>query len=178
MKKIIRKIKNFIFKIIYILIIIYLLIFVPKIFGYTPLVVVSGSMQPTLKVGSIMYYHEKEIPEFEENEILVYKIPKHIVSHRIVKKTETGFVTKGDANVSVDFNEVRVSQVLGEGTEWCIPWLGYYADYIYNHKYLMWISIIVIVIDLCNDMYNTHKKKVEVLTNNENTEISQIEEME
>jgi hypothetical protein len=41
----ILKIKNIIFKILYMLIIIYLLIFVPCIWGHKPLVVISGSME-------------------------------------------------------------------------------------------------------------------------------------
>ena len=52
------KIKNCIFKIMYILVIIYLLIFVPTIWGQKPLVVISGSMEPTLNVGGILYYHD------------------------------------------------------------------------------------------------------------------------
>ena len=55
------KIKNFIFRIIYILLIIYLLIFIPSFFGHKPLVVISGSMEPTLKVGGILYYEKVEI---------------------------------------------------------------------------------------------------------------------
>ncbi len=156
----IKKLKNFIFKIIYLLIIVYLLIFVPKVFGYHPLVVVSGSMEPILKVGGILYYHEKEIEDFNKGEILVYQTPEHIISHRIVEAKQDGFITKGDANNSEDFDIINTSQVIGEGTNWSIPYLGYYADYIYNHKYLLFISLGVIFIDLCGDMYDTHKKKV------------------
>lgn len=155
----IKKIKNIIFKIIYLLIIVYLLIFVPKIFGYHPLVVVSGSMEPALKVGGILYYHKENIEDFNAGEILVYQTPEHIISHRIVEYKQDGFVTKGDANNSEDFDLVEASQILGEGTNWSIPYLGYYADYIYNHKYLLFISLGIIFVDLCGDMYDTHKKK-------------------
>ena len=49
----IRKIKDIVLKIIYILITIYLLIFIPSFWGHKPLVVISGSMEPVLKVGGI-----------------------------------------------------------------------------------------------------------------------------
>ena len=52
------KIKDLIFRIIYILLIIYLLIFIPSLWGKKPLVVISGSMEPTLKVGGILYYEK------------------------------------------------------------------------------------------------------------------------
>ena len=54
------KMKNLIFSILYILVIIYLLIFVPSLWGQKPLVVISGSMEPTLQVGGLLYYHEEE----------------------------------------------------------------------------------------------------------------------
>ena len=65
------KIKDFIFRIIYILLIIYLLIFIPSLWGKKPLVVISGSMEPILKVGGILYYEKININEFEEGDILV-----------------------------------------------------------------------------------------------------------
>ena len=154
------KIKDFIFRIIYILLIIYLLIFVPSLWGQKPLVVISGSMEPTLKVGGILYYEKIDINELDEGDILVYQTKEHIISHRIVDINENGFITKGDINNSVDNYLVSDEQILGKGTNWSIPFIGYYADYIYSHKYLLYISLGVIIVDLCNDMYKEHKKKV------------------
>jgi signal peptidase len=154
------RIKDFIFRIIYILLIIYLLIFVPSIWGHKPLVVISGSMEPTLKVGGILYYEKIDINGLDEGDILVYETKDHIISHRIVEINEDGFITKGDANNSVDGVLINNNQILGKGTNWSIPYLGYYADYIYGHKYLLYISLGLIIIDLCNDAYKEHKKKV------------------
>lgn len=154
------KIKDFIFRIIYILLIIYLLIFVPSLWGQKPLVVISGSMEPTLKVGGVLYYEKINIDDFDEGDILVYQTNDHIISHRIVDIIENDFITKGDKNNSVDNYLVNRNQVLGKGTNWSIPFIGYYADYIYGHKYLLYISLGIIVVDLCNDVYKEHKKKV------------------
>lgn len=153
------KIKNVIFRILYVLIIIYLLVFVPCLWGHKPLVVISGSMEPTLKVGGILYYEKMELEDFKINDILVYKTKDHIISHRIVDIVDDGFITKGDANNSVDNNLVNKNQVLGKGTNWSIPYIGYYADFIYTHKYLLYISLSIIVVDLLNDFYRDHKKK-------------------
>ena len=151
------KIKDFIFRIIYILLIIYLLIFIPSLWGKKPLVVISGSMEPILKVGGILYYEKININEFEEGDILVYQTKEHIISHRIVDITSDGFITKGDNNKVLD-SKVNLNQVLGKGTNWSIPFIGYYADYVYNHKYLLYISLLIIILDLCNDTYKLHKK--------------------
>lgn len=154
------RIKDFIFRIVYILLIIYLLVFIPTLWGHKPLVVISGSMEPVLKVGGILYYEKIDVNEFDEGDILVYTTKDHVISHRIVNITDNGFITKGDVNNSVDGDLVNENQILGKGTNWSIPFIGYYADYIYGHKYLLYISLALIIIDLCNDTYKEHKKKV------------------
>lgn len=157
----IKKLKNYIFKILYVLILIYLIIFIPSFWGHKPLVVISGSMEPTLKVGGILYYEEINVNDFDKDDILVYQLNKHTISHRIVDITENGFLTKGDNNKSIDTYEVEKEQVIGKGTDWSIPYIGYYADYIYNHKYLLFISIGIIVIDLLVDGYKERKRRKE-----------------
>lgn len=157
-------IKNCIFKIIYFLVIIYLLIFIPTIWGEKPLVVISGSMEPTLNVGGILYYHEKDFDDFKVDDVIVYQLEDHIISHRVFDITENGIITKGDANNSYDNLLINKNQVLGEGTNWCIPLIGYYADFIYNHKYLLFITLLIIIVDMISDK---HKKK-EVYANEKN----------
>lgn len=157
----ITKLKNGIFSILYVLVLIYLFTFIPSFWGYKPLVVVSGSMEPTLKVGSIVYYHEIDKNSFEKDNILVYTTKEHIISHRVVDKVENGYITKGDANECNDSNIIENEQILGQGENWCIPFLGYYADYIYTHKYLLFIVVSMIIIDLLFDYYKKYKKKGE-----------------
>ena len=94
--------KNIIFKVFYILIIIYLIIFIPVLWGKKPLVIISGSMEPILKVGGILYYEKINLDDFKKDDILVYQLNEHIVSHRIVNINEYGFETKGDNNNSND----------------------------------------------------------------------------
>lgn len=149
-------IKNIIFKIIYILVIIYLIIFIPMIWGYKPLVIVSGSMEPILKVGGILYYKTIPLDDYKVDDILVYRIPDHNVSHRIVEINNNSFLTKGDVNEYLD-NPVNIGQILGKGTNFSIPLIGYYANFVYNHKYLLYISIFVVGIDY----YYSNKKKNE-----------------
>lgn len=135
--------KNIIFKVFYILIIIYLIIFIPVLWGKRPLVVISGSMEPILKVGGILYYEKINLDDFKKDDILVYQLNEHIVSHRIVDINEYGFETKGDNNNSNDSYIVDKNNVIGRGNNWSIPYIGYYADFIYNHRYLLIMMIVL-----------------------------------
>lgn len=143
--------KEIFIKIIYLFLLMYLIIFIPKLFGYNPLVVISGSMEPTLKVGGLLYYEEIDINDFKEKDILVYELKDHIISHRVVEHLDNGFITKGDANNSYDSSIVNDNQVLGRGTNWSIPLLGYYADFIFRHKYILKILLSIGIIDLFVD---------------------------
>lgn len=148
--------KNIIFKVFYILIIIYLIIFIPVLWGKRPLVVISGSMEPILKVGGILYYEKINLDDFKKDDILVYQLNEHIVSHRIVNINEYGFETKGDNNNSNDSYIVDKNNVIGRGNNWSIPYIGYYADFIYNHKYLL---ILMIILSYFNISFNSRKDK-------------------
>lgn len=154
-----RFLKEIFIKIIYVFLLIYLIIFIPKLFGYNPLVVISGSMEPTLKVGGLLYYEEIDINDFKEKDILVYELKDHIISHRVVEHLDNGFITKGDANNSYDSSIVSDNQVLGRGTNWSIPLLGYYADFIFRHKYILKILLSIGIIDLFVDYLIKRKGK-------------------
>ena len=153
-----KKIKEILIKILYLLILLYLIIFIPVFWGYKPLVVISGSMEPILKVGGILYYEDYNINSFKKGDILVYKTKKHIISHRIVKTKSNSFITKGDANKSIDRKVVNNKQILGKGTNFSIPYIGYYGDFIYHHKYLLFASTIFIIIDYLVERFTLKKE--------------------
>ena len=69
-----RKILNIISIFVYIFIGVYALICLPGLFGYKPLVVLSGSMTPTYKIGSIIYYHKVPQSELKKGDAITFKI--------------------------------------------------------------------------------------------------------
>lgn len=137
------------FSILYIFLILYLIIFIPVFWGYKPLVIISGSMEPKLRVGGILYYKEINKKEYQKNDIVVFKSNKYLISHRIVEITNDGFITKGDANTNIDSNKVLFNKALGKGTNWSIPYIGYYADFIYKNK---WILLIILGMLIYNSL--------------------------
>lgn len=140
-------IKKIFFSTLYVLLLLYLIIFIPIIWGYKPLVIISGSMEPILKVGGILYYKEIDKNDYKINDIVVFKSTKYLISHRIVEITDNGFITKGDANKNIDSNKVQFNKALGIGTNWSIPYIGYYADFIYKNKWILLIVLIILIIN-------------------------------
>ncbi len=72
----------------------------PEIFGYTQVIVISGSMIPTLEIGDILILHEQE--DYAVNDIVTYSGETKLVTHRIVAVEGNKYVTKGDFNNTSD----------------------------------------------------------------------------
>lgn len=92
----------------------------PILIGWTPTVVMSGSMHPNVMVGDVLVA-QKLSPE-QKKDIFVGQVllatdpsqPDKLVTHRVVNAIKgEGFITKGDANLKSDSAMVPVSYVQG-----------------------------------------------------------------
>ena len=83
----------------------------PKVFGFAPLAVASGSMQPAIDVGDLIIIREQK--DYEVNDIVTYTTGRSIVTHRIVQMDGSNAVVKGDANNVAD-GSVPVSSIEGK----------------------------------------------------------------
>lgn len=107
-----------------------------KIFGYQIYTVLSGSMEPTYHVGSLVYVKEVEQKDLKKGDSITFKLTENtIATHRIieiVKNKETKefeYRTKGDANKTEDKKIVNYKDIIGK-VEFSIPLLGYFSAYI------------------------------------------------
>ena len=142
----IKKIVHFLAILSYILIIIYALICGPILVGYYPLVILTGSMEPSFKTGSVIYYQKVQESELKVGDaITFYTVDNEIVTHRIVSINDGLFETKGDANNVSDLNKVRYSDILGRDLNISIIYIGFFINFINN--YLIYsISAVVLIL--------------------------------
>jgi signal peptidase len=100
-------------------------------FGYQVLVVRSGSMRPSIPVGSLAVYQPVDANRLADGDVIVFRHPgtnDELVTHRIVR-IENGpagrrLVTKGDANGAPDSWRIPAA---GQGSRYAfsIPVAGY-----------------------------------------------------
>lgn len=102
------------------------LLFFPRLAGVSPYIVMSGSMEPMIQTGSMVYIaqmSDKEDPVVK-GDIMAYMAGDGMpVVHRVYS-TDGGYVMKGDANDVPDAGIVDYSQFIGE-YRFSIPKLGY-----------------------------------------------------
>ncbi len=98
---------------------------VPRLLGYEVYNVVSGSMQPAIPIGSMIFVKPTDPVALKEGDIIAFQGKDSVITHRVVKNNEVEgkFTTKGDANAEEDMNEVPYGALIGEVTYHC-PLLG------------------------------------------------------
>ena len=90
----------------------------PGVFGIKPVIVLSGSMEPEIMTGDLIFLHDTEPAELKEGDVICYLLSGKSVTHRIVQVTaEAGgqvrFITRGDANNVEDRLAVGPDQIQG-----------------------------------------------------------------
>ncbi|MEV8149722.1 signal peptidase I [Arthrobacter sp. NPDC080073] len=105
---------------------------VSLLFGLRPLIVVSGSMEPTIPVGSVVLSQQVPAGEVEDGSIVTVERPRGLglVTHRLVKSAQPTpgvyeYTLRGDANTQNDPEPYKVTTA-GKYI-WHIVGLGYLA---------------------------------------------------
>lgn len=87
------------------------------IIGFRPVIVVGGSMEPTLEIGDVVIIKKLPQEQIKVGDILTYKLSENgdYCTHRIIEIDENGnFLTQGDwAGSSPDTTPVPYGKVVG-----------------------------------------------------------------
>ena len=100
----------------------------PGIFGYHMYNVISGSMEPAVKVGSLIYVRADEPAKTKENDIIAFYSSAEdggIITHRVIENNAVAgrFRTKGDANDTEDLTPIEYENYIGR-VSLVVPYMG------------------------------------------------------
>lgn len=107
----------------------------PNFLGYQLKTVLSGSMEPTFKTGSVIAVKPVENPNnLKKDDIITFKETEDkLITHRIIEAKTSGdqtmYITKGDNNRSKDSNPVLAPNIIAKYSGLTIPYVGYFLDY-------------------------------------------------
>lgn len=169
-KKLLKIIDKLVF--IILLVIIFAMIFLllnskitgtePSINGYKMYVVDSGSMTPTLKIGSLIFVKELKPLEIKIGDTITYRgADASVVTHRVTNiESNNGlrFITKGDANETEDPMPVESNRLVGK-VVFSIAYLGFTLEFLKSKTGLILVSIIILVWIIAQS-FTKHKGKV------------------
>ena len=125
-------------------------------------IVKSGSMEPTIRTGSIVVV--KPEASYTKGDIITFgpdtkkEVP---ITHRIVEIKGEGanmrFVTKGDANEDTDMKEIARNAVVGKAL-FSIPYLGYVIDFARKPIGFFLLIIVPACIIIVDELLNIRKE--------------------
>jgi signal peptidase len=103
----------------------------PQIVGMQSYVVYSGSMEPSIRTGDAVVVRPITAQELGVGDVITYRAPdkpNEFITHRIIEvrgtTSELSYLTKGDANSTLDLDEVRADRVVGK-VVYPVPFAGY-----------------------------------------------------
>ena len=125
---------------------------VPRLMGWQPVVVLSGSMEPTIPMGGMAFLAPVHPEQIKAGDVISYRLGNARVTHRVVEvgKDAEGalaFRTKGDANDDADAGMVPASQVQGREV-WVVPYAGRVSSFIRSRdgfRLMIFLPALVIV---------------------------------
>jgi signal peptidase I len=140
--------------------------FAPMPGNYKIFTVMSGSMEPTLHTGSLIFV--KPLADYGIGDVVTRRTndPKVTITHRIVSKEEIdgqiAFETKGDANDAPDGEKFTKEGIIGREFL-MVPYLGYLVSYAKTSQgiiVLIVIPAVIIIYDEINKIKEEIKKKI------------------
>lgn len=142
-----------------------------RLIGLDVYVVLSGSMEPTYHVGSLIYVKDVDYKELKEGDPITYMLNENtVVTHRITEvlvdendPDTIRYFTKGDANDMPDGSSVHYKNIIGKPV-FTIPYLGYISNYIQNPPgtyVALAAGAILVMLVFLPDLFEEDKKKEE-----------------
>ena len=137
------------------------------LYGIQPYVVESGSMEPTIKTGSVCFINKRaNYEEMQVGDIIAFKIETGaFATHRIKSITNEGFETKGDANNMVDSIITTEDNFIGKNIL-SIPKIGFIVKGLQTARGKIILGTIIVVLLLAAFLIGEPSKKSEKKENN------------
>lgn len=127
--------------------------------GVQSFVVLTGSMQPAIPVGSIIYTQKQTL--YPEGSIVAFKSGDLTVTHRVIKVTNRDntlyYKTRGDANNTADEKELIANDILGKQM-FFLPYVGQAVMFLKTPQGFFPVVIFPIVVFIVLELWNLKKE--------------------
>ena len=146
--------------------------------NYSLKMVLSGSMSPAIKTGSIIMV--KPASNYQVGDVITYQYGRRardLTTHRIIGQQGNEFITKGDNNNAADINPIKKEQILGK-VLLTVPYIAYAANFArskFGLILLIFIPALLIIgsesLKILKEVKKMRKKKNNVSPETKNTTI-------
>lgn len=114
----------------------------PNLFGYTGGTIVSGSMEPAIKIGDYVVVNVDK--EYKVGDVVMFKRGNAYIAHRVLEIHDDYIITKGDNNETEDV-EIPRNTVVGPVVN-VFKGIGSFLMLISRYKILVLIIVVLVII--------------------------------
>lgn len=129
---------------------------------YKSFIVLSGSMEPAIKTGSVVLVHESD--NYQIGDVITFgeaSKTKTPTTHRIVDINRDGdeekYITKGDSNNAEDNKQISKDEVIGK-VLFSVPYVGYAVSAAQKPVGFVLIIVVPAVIIIYDEILNIKKE--------------------
>jgi signal peptidase len=135
-----------------------------KVASIRSFVVLTGSMEPTVPVGSIVYSQKSSTNAYDPGDIISFKNKNDLtVTHRIAgkKNSKSGMMyqTKGDANNVTDTDSLPEDKVIGK-VIFQVPYVGRIINFVKTPMGFLVLIVFPTLLFIAGELWNI-KKEIE-----------------
>ncbi len=150
--------------------------------NYRLFVVLSGSMEPRVKTGSLVVV--KQFPNYQKGDLITFADPvkpKETVTHRIFEVKEAPwsaiYTTKGDANKTPDPTPVPAALVLGKAL-FVLPLIGFMVSFAKTQLGFIVLIVVPAVMIIYNEILTIKKEALILMKQRKKRKLALREEAE
>lgn len=137
--------------------------------GFQMFSVQSGSMEPSIRVGSIVFTIKQG--QYSPGDAITFRKDDTNVTHRIVEKEvvdeRVQYVVKGDANNLADPDPVNPEQIVGR-VFFNIPLIGYFAGFLRTLPGLLIFIVVPSTVIIYEEIRSIKKEAKKIIKSRKN----------
>lgn len=126
----------------------------PSVFGFSSAVVLSGSMEPAIRVDDMVIVHKQS--SYELQDVIMYEGENSMITHRIVGTNEGAYITRGDSN-NTDDPAVPAEKVVGK-VVCTIPGAGKVILFLQSPLGMCLMVLLAVAVLILPDLWKKERK--------------------
>ncbi|PIY94400.1 MAG: signal peptidase I [Candidatus Levybacteria bacterium CG_4_10_14_0_8_um_filter_35_23] len=127
-----------------------------KIAGIQSFAVLTGSMEPNISTGSVVY--TKPESNYIKGDVIAFIQKDRTITHRIINTIDAKtFATKGDANNAADNDPVSSEKIIGKEV-FTLPYLGYFIRYLGTPLGFILFIVAPVLVFIALEIWNIKKE--------------------
>lgn len=115
---------------------------IPNLFGYVGGTIMTGSMEPNIKIGD--YVIARINDGYDVGDVVMFKYGNNYIAHRVIEVYDDEILTKGDNNKTADV-KIKKTDVVGPVVK-VISGFGKFISFLVKYKYLIFLIVVLITI--------------------------------